>query len=240
MICSDGCRHGFIKAFLRTGVYYLKIVIYAITTPKIHFSNTSDDGYGFGWNIELENEKKILTHGGGMPGYKSYITIIPGDSIDIVILTSKITYFNEELADVVIKCLKGNRINWQHTDADLYGKNFHFSWDEDDTDTAYRSHISIPDFSIYEGEYEDSAYGKALIREEKGKAFLELLPSKNQFSGYLYFLSKDTFKIVFNDQFVPAGEVRFEMNKNGNPKGFRLAINSSDFLFKYLHFKKSK
>ncbi len=77
-----------------------------------------------------------------------------------------------------------------------------------------------------------------MIREENGKGFLELLPSKKQFSGYLYYLNRDTFKIVFNDRFVPAGEVIFTTGKNGKPVGFRLDINSSDFLFKYLDFKK--
>lgn len=156
------------------------------------------------------------------------------------ILTNKITYFNEDLADMILQYLQTDKINWQNTDADLYGKNFHFSWDEEKADTAYRSHTGIPDLSMYKGVYEDSAYGKAIIREEKGKAFLELVPSKNQFSGYLYFLSRDRFKIVFNDQFVPPGEVSFRMDKDGIPQGFKLDINSSDFLFKYLDFKKKR
>jgi len=56
----------------------------------------------------------------------------------------------------------------------------------------------------------------------------------------LYYLKKDTLKIIFNDKFVPAGEVIFRTDKNRKPIGFKLNINSSDFLFKYLDFKKIK
>jgi len=211
----------------------------AITSAKVMFSNNTDDAYGFGWYIGYENGRKIMTHGGGMPGYKSFITIVPEDSIGIIILTNKITYLNEELTDAIIKYLTTNTMSWQETDNNMYGKNLHFSWDKDDGDTSYKQHSFIPNFSAYKGIYGDKAYGKAVIREENGKSFLELLPSKKQFSGYLYYLNKNTFKVVFNDRFVPAGEVIFMTDKNGKPVGFKLNINSSDFLFKYLDFKKN-
>lgn len=120
----------------------------------------------------------------------------------------------------------------------LHGKNFHFQWEEDDADTSYKKQTIIPNFSFYKGLYEDKEYGKANIKEENGKAILELLPSKKQFSGYLYYISSNKFKIVFNDRFVPAGYVVFKLDKNKNPTGFKLDINSGDFLFKYLDFKK--
>jgi len=232
-----------LEAWINKGTYndkqlFSEDTYKAITSAKVMFSNKTDDAYGFGWYIGYENGRKIITHGGGMPGYKSLITIIPEDSIGIIILTNKITYLNEELADVIIKYLTTNTMSWQETDDNMYGKDFHFSWDEDDRDTTYKQHSFIPNLSVYKGTYEDKAYGKAVIREENGKGFLELLPSKKQFSGYLYYLNKDTFKVVFNDRFVPAGKVIFTTDKNGKPVGFKLDINSSDFLFKYLDFKK--
>ena len=83
--------------------------------------------YGFGWNIGFEAGKKVLSHGGGMPGYKSFVTVIPEDSIGIVIVTNKITYLNEELAGVIINYLTTDTMNWQEADKNMYGKNFNFS-----------------------------------------------------------------------------------------------------------------
>lgn len=232
-----------IQMWINKGTYndrqlFLTDTYKAITSAKVMLSHNADDAYGFGWYIGYENDRKIISHGGGMPGYKSFIAIIPEDSIGIIILTNKITYLNEELADVIIQYLTTNTMDWRETESNMYGKDFHFSWDENDSDTTFKQRSFVPNLSVYKGIYEDKGYGKAVIREENGKGFLELLPSKKQFSGYLYYLNRDTFKIVFNDRFVPAGEVIFTTDKNGKPVGFRLDINSSDFLFKYLDFKK--
>jgi hypothetical protein len=122
----------------------------------------------------------------------------------------------------------------------LYGKNFHFSYQEDEVAANTRKPVSIPNFTLYEGHYEDRQYGSAVIKEENGQAILRLLPSEKQFSGPLYYISKERFKIVFKDQFVPSGEVTFKLDKNKKPVGFKLNIESSDFLFKYLEFKRIK
>jgi len=229
------------QLWINEGVYngkqYLsKNTFNTITTNKIMLSNTSDEGYGFGWNVGYSNGKKIISHGGGLPGYKSFVTIIPEDKTGIVILTNKITYLDEELTDVVMNYLNAEKMNWQAADKNLNGKNFHFSWDDNNIDT--NSNQPIPNLSLYTGLYEDREYGKASIKEENGKAILELLPSKKQFTGRLYYVTSDTFKIVFNDSFIPSGEVIFKIDKSKKPLGFKLNIESSDFIFKYLDFKK--
>jgi hypothetical protein len=209
-----------------------------ITTQKVMLSPASDEGYGFGWNVGSSKGKKVLTHGGGLPGYKSFIMIIPEDKIGIVILTNKISYLNEELAGVIVERLNSDKMYWKDAGSGLYGKNFRFSWDEEEEATNSKQQLLIPKFSHYKGLYEDKQYGKALITEENGKAVLTLLPSKKLFSGYLYYLAKDKFKIVFNDKFVPSGHVQFKLDKDKKAVGFRLDIESSDFLFKHLNFEK--
>src|SRR6478735_7199310 len=107
------------------------------------------------------------------------------------------------------------------------------SWEENNIDTSLTD--SIPNLLFYKGCYKDSAYGEAIIKEENGKAILELIPSQKQFTGNLYYLSSNKFKIIFKDRFVPPGEAIFELDKNNWATGFKLNIESSDFLFKYLY-----
>jgi len=92
--------------------------------------------------------------------------------------------------------------------------------------------------AIYEGDYEDKVYGKANIRNENGKAVLELLPTKELFKGNLYYLSKNRFKIIVNDGFIPAGEIVFEQGADKKIKGFKVNIETGDFHFEDLDFKK--
>lgn len=80
-----------------------------ITSPKIMLSKTSAESYGFGWQIETDNGKKVLSHGGGMPGYKSTVIIIPADKSGLVILTNKISYLNEALAGIIMEYMSSKK-----------------------------------------------------------------------------------------------------------------------------------
>ncbi len=214
-----------------------KAAFQIITSPKVKVSNKSDESYGFGWYIEDEKDGKVLSHGGGMPGYKSLVMVIPQSRVGIVILTNKISYINEQLAGVLLDYMTSTSMNWELADRQLYGKNFRFSWDEE-SDSKYQAFI--PNLSGYQGVYEDTAYGKAIIEDRNGQAFLSLLPSKKQFTGQLYYLGRDKLKVVFYDGFVPAGEVLFYRGADKKLRGFKLNIESSDFHFKYLNFIKKK
>lgn len=185
-----------------------------------------------------EDGRKVLWHAGGMPGYKSLVMLLPEDSLGIVILTNKITCLREELAEVVIGCLEGHAMNWREADENMFGKQVHFSWEGGGGDAAYALYTYIPDLAAYVGKYEDQQYGTAVIEAGHGQAVLSLLPAPKQFTGRLSYLIKDTLKVVFRDGFVPPGQVILETGKDGKPVGFKLDINSSDFLFKYLDFKK--
>ena len=110
-------------------------------------------------------------------------------------------------------------------------------WDKERDDVS-KLKSNIPNIENYEGAYEDKVYGKANIRSETDKAVLELLPAKELFTGNLYYLSKDKFKIIFNDGFIPAGEIIFEQGTDKKIKGFKLNIETGDFHFEDLDFKK--
>jgi CubicO group peptidase (beta-lactamase class C family) len=207
----------------------------AITSPKVNVCEKSNESYGFGWYIEGEKETKILSHSGGMPGYKSFVIVMPQSKAGIVILTNKISYINEQLAVIILEYLTSGSMNWKEADKQLYGKNFRFTWDEE---SASNYEALIPNLSQYKGVYEDRAYGKAVIEEKNGKAILTLLPSEKQFTGRLYYEGHNKLKIVFDDEFVPAGEVLFYRRSGHKVGGFKLNIESGDFHFKYLNFIK--
>jgi CubicO group peptidase (beta-lactamase class C family) len=227
-----------LQLWMNEGAYHEKQIFShaafnAITSPKVNVSEKSNESYGLGWYIEGEEKTKILSHGGGMPGYKSLVIVLPQSKIGIVILTNKISYITEQLAGVILQHVTSKPINWKETDRQLYGKNFRFSWDEE-SNSNYQAFI--PKLSLYKGMYEDTSYGKAIIEERNGKATLTLLPSKQQFSGRLYYLGYDKLKIVFKDGFVPEGEVLLYRRADKKVSGFKLNIESSDFHFKHLNF----
>jgi hypothetical protein len=173
-----------------------------------------------------------------MPGYKSSIVFFPESGDAIVILTNKITPANGYMATVLKQYLQDpSGMNWVEADKNMYKKNLVYSWDRP-ADTTSRSKVGIPNVKEYEGIYIDSVYGKAIIRTEKGKTTLELSPAKKLFTGPLYYAGKDQFSFVFNDGFIPVGEIIFQRGKNNVVKSFMMKVGSSDFNFEELYFKK--
>lgn len=208
-----------------------------MTSPKIPLDNRSSGSYGFGWYIDYEDSKKVLYHGGGMPGYKSIVALYPEEKIGVVVLTNKITMINEGLMNMISTYIIDPELtDWSENRK--YFTYFGYSWDNPQN---IRIAANIPmDFHKYEGLYEDKVYGQAQVRKVNSDAILELLPSKHNLSGKLYRLDKQKFKIKFKDPFLPVGEVVFEMDKNQNIVGFRLAIPNDDFNFDNLNFRKKK
>lgn len=208
-----------------------------ITSPKIITDQKSCDGYGFGWKTGFEHAQRVVYHGGGMPGYRSMITLYPESEIGIVVLANKLTLTCDNLAEMIADyLLHPEKANW--SDNRKYFNNFRFSWDDPKTlDMPYE----IPDdFSRYVGKYTDKIYGDAEVKVQNGVAMLTLLPSPELFSGKLYFLNETKFKVQFNDEFLPIGEVIFNKDSLNNISGFKLKISSDDFNFDNLDFTKTK
>lgn len=209
-----------------------------ITSIKTLTSGTTERGYGFGWYIDYTDGEKVLHHDGGMPGYKSSIVLFPKRGAALVILTNKISPINDQLISVLTEYLtKSEKMAWFQADKNMSRKSTVYIWDKEREDIS-KLKSNIPNLANYEGDYEDKVYGKANIRNENGKAVLELSPAKELFTGNLYYLSKDKFKIIFNDGFIPAGEIIFEYNTGKKISGFKMNIETGDFHFEDLNFKK--
>ena len=203
----------------------------AITTPYIFITNKRDASYGMGWQIESDKNNKIISHGGGMPGFKSLITIDIKNKTGIVILTNKITYLNEELTGIIMEYLKSEQMNWIEKDKNLLTKNIRFGWDDDKN----YYHQPAPEFDEYTGEYEDRQYGKTIIRKERDTAVIEFLPASKQYKGYLTYVNTDTLHIDFSDAFMPSGNIIFK-RKNNKINGFIFDIPPGDFIFSNFSF----
>jgi hypothetical protein len=211
--------------------------IETITSIKTLTSASSDNGYGFGWFIKYQDGQKIIYHDGGMPGYKSNIIIFRESGDAIVILANKISPINDQLINMISNYLANpKKMNWAEADNNMFFKDKVYQWDKKrDDETKLKSFI--PGIVDYTGVYEDSVYGRAIIKQEKNKATLTLLPTKKLFTGTLYYLAPDKLEVIFKDVFIPPGEIIFD-KKNSRVNGFKMNIPTGDFHFENLYFKK--
>ena len=210
-----------------------KNTVDAITTRHIYISDNKAESYGLGWQIESGKNNKVISHGGGMPGYKSLITIDIKNKRGVVILTNKITYLNEELSGIILEYLNAGRMNWSEKDKNLLTKNIRFGWDENKNNY----HPAVPEFDEYTGTYEDRQYGRTKIKKHGDTAIIEFLPAIKQYKGYLTYLKKDTLHIDFSDPFIPSGNLVFR-RKNNRITGFTFDIPPGDFIFSNFKFER--
>jgi CubicO group peptidase (beta-lactamase class C family) len=190
-------------------------VYQTMTSPKM-ITNNPDESYGFGWYIGTEKGEKVIFHNGFLPGCRSTVFIIPEMKIGIVILTNKINFLNDEILNVVAdNLLNPGKTNWEQArkeSSSSFLKGCQYCWDKERREVEKLNPSSPSDFSKYESIYEDKIYGKAIVTQKDGRPFLELIPTKDLFSGYMYFLNENQFTVIFNDKFLRPGKVNFEID----------------------------
>jgi CubicO group peptidase (beta-lactamase class C family) len=199
--------------------------------------------YGLGWFIRYTNGKKILNHGGGMPGMISDVTLVPEENFGFVILSNYETGMVSAVRSYIIDIMT----NVEPKD---YLKLSKEGWDKRnerfDNESKRREEIrnkdSNPSLPLenYCGVYEDKMYGKADVFMKDDNLFLQFQPTPT-FNGILHHYQYDMFYIDWQDEFLTRGYVKFEIDFNGNPNKITFEVpNSPDFIFTELLFERVK
>lgn len=199
--------------------------------------------YGLGWFIRYWNGKKLLNHGGGMPGMISDVSIIPEENFGLVILSNAETGMVTAIRNYIMETFFLNEPkDWNKTMLDNWKRRLENFEKENKRREEVRVKNTKPSLPLekYCGIYEDKMYGKAEVSLKDGKLFLQFLPSPT-FKGELKHYHFDTFYIDWEDEFLTRGWVKFDMDFNANIKQFTIEVpNSPDFIFTELLFERSK
>lgn len=201
-----------------------------------HFS-----GYGLGWFLRDQEGMKIIQHGGGLPGFHSKVVFVPEDSLGYVILANQISGIVGALDRKILDFfLTDSETDWAQLYLDYEHKTEARKEKTDSILLASQIKDTEPSLALesYTGLYEDEMYGKAKLEIKDGKLFVTLLPSKELFYSAMVHWHYDTFRIEFNDPFLPPGFVTFEIDGKGNPSGFSIDLKNPDFHFYKLKFEK--
>ncbi|MFZ5946627.1 MAG: serine hydrolase [Stygiobacter sp.] len=199
--------------------------------------------YGLGWFIRYWNGKKLLNHGGGMPGMISDVSIIPEENFGMVILSNAENGMVTAIRNYIMETFfLSEPKDWNKMMLDNWKRRI----DNFDKENKRREEVRIKDtkpslpFEKYCGIYEDKMYGKAEVSLKDGKLYLQFLPSPT-FKGELKHYHYDTFYIDWENDFLTRGWVKFDMDFNAHIKQFTIEVpNSPDFIFTELLFERSK
>lgn len=202
-----------------------------------HFS-----AYGLGWFLKDYKGMKIINHGGGLPGFHSKVVIVPEDSMAFVILANQLSALVPAIDRQITNFFldKSDTIDWASKYL-AYEKaqkeKLVQTWKQFEEDRVKNTNPSLSD-SAYTGMYEDKMYGKAKIEIDENELKITLLPTAKLFTSKMEHWHYDTFKIKFNDPFLPPGFVTFSINGKGDVSGFKIDMDAPDFHFHKLDFVK--
>lgn len=204
---------------------------------------TGNGNYGLGWGINYRNGKKTLSHGGGMPGMISQVTLVPEENFGFVLLSNlevgMVSAVNNYIFDIMTNV---EPKDYEKITLDGYAKRLAAYEKEINRREEIRAKDSKPSLPLekYCGTYEDKMYGKAEVSLKEGKLFLQFAPSPT-FRGVLDHYQYDMFQIDWEDEFLTRGYLKFEMNFKGEIIQMTFEVpNSPDFIFTELLFEKIK
>jgi CubicO group peptidase (beta-lactamase class C family) len=199
--------------------------------------------YGLGWFIRYWNGKKVLNHGGGMPGMISDVSFIPELKFGAVILSNTDISMTGAIRNYMYDLFTGAEPkDYSKTMLEAAQKRLEGYEKENKRREDVRVKDSKPSLphEKYCGAYEDKMYGNAEVSLKNGELYLQFIPSKT-FRGVLKHYHFDTFYIDWEDEFLTRGWVKFEMDFNAEIQKFTIEVpNSPDFIFTELLFEKAE
>ena len=200
-----------------------------------------NSNYGLGWFIRYWNGKKLLNHGGGMPGMISDVSILPEENVGLVILSNAESGMVTAIRNYVLEVLINKEPkDWSKIMLDGWQKREENFEKENKRREEVRVKDTKPSLPLEKfcGTYEDKMYGKAEVTLKDGELYLQFLPSPF-LRGKLHHYHFDTFYIDWEDDFLTRGWVKFDMNFDAAIKKFTIEVpNSPDFIFTELLFEK--
>ena len=196
-------------------------------------------GYGQGWNLSDYAGERLVWHTGGWPGEVSGLTLVPGEKIGVIVLTSgevgqafhAITY---EALDMMLG--RGGN-DWLQAYAESFAKA------QGNADEDWRKHVAARDatskpslaLARYAGTYRDPWYGDVLVRQ--GAKGLEMQFSKTaELLGDIEHWQHDTFIVRWRDRGLNADAfVNFTLDPDGRIREVRMEPISplTDFSFDF-------
>jgi CubicO group peptidase (beta-lactamase class C family) len=203
-------------------------------------NDTHFNTYALGWFVKDYAGMKVIDHGGGLPGFHSQVVFVPEDSLGYIILANEISLLVPALERDLLDFHLNDSLGWATRYLPYKAMQKERVAKKVAKMEESRTKNTEPSLALesYTGTYEDKMYGRAEISMKDGNLFVELLPAKKLFHSTMEHWHYNTFKIKFNDPFLPEGFVTFHLDEKGEITSFKIDLENPDFHFYKLDFTK--
>ena len=220
-----------------------------MSTPKLPTALAALESdfaaYGLGFRVSEYQERKILTHGGGLPGYVSRVTLVPEERLGIVVLTNQEsgTAFNAVTQHVLDAYLGAPEppVDWLEAFRSVVAGRRAKAEAEVAKDAEARDETSRPSLPLsdYAGAYRDPWYGEVTIREDGDGLVLDMTRTPRMLADLVHW-QHDTFVARWRETWMSDHSpydayVTFALGPGGAVRELRMKPVSSaiDFSFDF-------
>ncbi|MBT3646940.1 MAG: serine hydrolase [Flavobacteriales bacterium] len=202
-------------------------------------NGTHFKGYGMGWFVMDYEGRKVIHHGGGLPGYITKFVVVPEEKLAIIAMTNDMSSIPSMMMYSAIDWSMGKPYEqWAQTFYDFKTKGDKRELDmKNDRASTRNSEPMLLPLTDYVGTYRDDMYGDASVIMGKDGLLISLIPTKELFTGKMSPWDDHAFKFEHNDPFLTYGIANFDVDKDV-VKGFKIDLPNYDFHFDKLDFKR--
>ena len=175
--------------------------------------------YGLGWRLKDYKGQKMVYHGGGLAGMTSFTTLIPEESLGIVILTNQETSFQSSLTYWILDAYLDDAppTDWiaaRQEAGKILNRRFHARMD---ALLAARVEGTSPSLSLnsYAGAFNDALYGNVTVEASRGQLVMRFSRSAS-FNGPLEHWNHDTFVVRWGHHSNADAFVTFSLGADGS------------------------
>lgn len=171
---------------------------------KLHFPS-----YGLGWFIDDYGHTKRIYHSGGVDGMRGRMSMFPELNAGVVVLSNS---ENNQAYMSVIQTVEDMLLGWEPVD-------WIGAYEDARRSRPVETVVPVantvaPETATICGVYEDSVSGPIEVTERDGAVRFEFVNSP-AFRGTMTHVHYDTFRVVWDDRYVPDGLVTFYRNHDG-------------------------
>jgi CubicO group peptidase (beta-lactamase class C family) len=207
--------------------------------PDLAALQASFAGYGLGFEMRDYRGQKIVSHTGGLPGYVSRITLVPGRRLGIAVFTNQESTeaFQAITYRLLDHYLGAPATDWGAAFKILKARGDSATRAEERSAVAKRDSTSRPSLTLgkYAGTYRDVWYGDVTIALEAGKLVMRFSHTPG-LTGDLEHFQYDTFIARWRDRELRADAyVTFALKPDGSIDQIKMAPISpaTDFSFDF-------
>jgi CubicO group peptidase (beta-lactamase class C family) len=196
--------------------------------PDSHFM-----AYGLGLMMLDHRGRKVIQHGGSLPGMISQVFLVPEEKLGVVVLTN--FRFNSVPMSLPYRILDaymgGETKDWTGEALKIWKTIEKRTIDAELKELKKRVEGTKPSLALeaYTGTYKDDLYGELKVTLEKDKLVLRFGPA---FTGTLNHWHYDTFRTFWDDRTMGKAMITFTLNADGRVSELALASTSGKLTMK--------